>query len=230
MSDPVAKEKLTAWQRWELPAFDAGAEELLPKPPTAAEIEQLHRQAHEEGYQTGYAAGAQQARDEEQKASEAGQKANEAEQKASEAEQKALAEAERLTEMIGALDTELQRVDEEVAQSLLDLALEIAQQVLRQSLAVRPELLLGVVRQAVAELPPFSQHAHLILHPIDAQLVRAKMSDPLEHGGWKIVEDEQMERGGCRVQTAHSRIDATLATRWKRALDSIGQDKSWLTS
>jgi flagellar assembly protein FliH len=222
MSDPLAKEKLTAWQRWELPAFDAAEEPLAPKPPTAAEIEQIHQQAHEEGYQAGYAQGAQQARDEEHKARDAGQKANEA-------EQTALAEAQRLTEMMGVLDSELQRVDEQVAQSLLDLALEIAQQVLRQSLEVQPELLLGVVRQAIAELPPFSQHAHLILHPADAELVRAKMSDQIDHGGWKIMEDAEMERGGCRVQTAHSRIDATLDTRWKRVVGGIGQDKSWLT-
>ena len=37
-----------------------------------------------------------------------------------------------------------------------------------------------------------------------------------------------MERGGCRVETANSQIDASLATRWKRVVSSIGQDNSWL--
>lgn len=217
MSDTVAKERLTAWQRWEAPAFDAVAEETpAVKPPTAAEIEQIYQQAREEGYRAGYAEGAQKARDEEQKAHEA--------------EQAACDAAQRLTEMMAVLDNELQRVDEQVVQSLLDLALEIARQVLRQTVAMKPELLLGVVRQAVSELPSFSQHAHLILNPADAELVRTQMGEQLSQTGWKILEDAQMEHGGCRVETAHSRIDATLATRWKRVVGSIGQDDTWLTS
>lgn len=211
MSDMAAKDRLTAYQRWELPVFDVAKEGAEPNPaavlPTAAEVEQMHQQAHDEGYQAGYAEGAQRARAEEQAARD---------------------EAQRLTQMMAALDKELQQVDQQVAQSLLDLAMEIARQMLQQALKVKPELLLGVVNKAVAELPHFSQHAHLILHPSDAELVRSKMGEQLDHTGWKIFEDAQMERGGCRVETAHSQIDASLATRWKRVVSSIGQDKSWL--
>jgi flagellar assembly protein FliH len=221
MSETVDKEKLTAWQRWELPAFDEKAEAETPKLPTAAEIEELHRQAHEEGYQAGYAEGAARARDEEHKALEARQQANDARQQANE-------ETRRLTEIIGALNDELQRVDEEVAQSLLDLALELSRQMLHKALEVKPELVLEVVQKAIAELPPFNQHAHLILHPDDAELVRTEMGEQLIHAGWKILEDQHMERGGCRIETAHSRVDATLASRWKRMVNSIGQDDTWL--
>jgi flagellar assembly protein FliH len=106
--------------------------------------------------------------------------------------------------------------------------MEIARQMLQQALKVKPGLLLSVVNEAVSSLPHFSQHAHLILHPSDAELVRGKMGEQLDHTGWKIFEDAQMERGGCRVETAHSQIDASLATRWKRVVSSIGQDSSWL--
>jgi flagellar assembly protein FliH len=198
MSDMIAKEQLTAYQRWELPTFDlakkdVGAAAALP---TAAEVEQIHQQAYEEGY----AAGAQKAHD----------------------------EAQRLTKIIGVLDQALQQMDQQVAQNLLDLSMEIAKQILHQALKVKPELLLSVVNEAIGELPHFSQHVHLILHPSDAELVRSKMGEQLDHTGWKIFEDAQMERGGCRVETAHSQIDASLATRWKRVVSSIGQDNSWL--
>lgn len=208
MSDAAIKGQLTAYQRWELPSFDLAqeaVEEAVAPPalPTAAEVEQIHQQAHDEGYQSG----AQKARAEEQAARD---------------------EAQRLAGIIEALDKELQQVDQQVAQNLLDLSLEIAKQVLRQALKVKPELLLGIVNDAIAELPHFSQHAHLILHPADAELVRSKMGEQLDHTGWKILEDAQMERGGCRVETAHSQIDASMATRWKRVVSSIGQDTSWL--
>jgi len=208
MSDAVIpKDRLTAYQRWELPAFDAVpvvVEELpveevhVVVPPTAAEIEQIQQQAHEEGYQAGFADGAQ--------------------------------NAQRLTEMVSALEQELQQVDQQVAQDLLNLSLELARQMLQQALRVKPELVLGVVRAAVNELPHFNQHAHLVLHPADAELVRSSMGEQLAHSGCKIVEDAHMDRGGCRLETAHSQIDATLATRWKRIVSSIGQESAWLES
>jgi len=50
----------------------------------------------------------------------------------------------------------------------------------------------------------------------------------LSHSGWKILEDTRMARGGCRVETANSQIDATLPSRWQRVLAAIGQEGSWL--
>lgn len=230
MSDAVLKEDLTAWQRWELPAFDAQAtSDAHARLPTAAEIESIHQQAHEEGFQAGYAEGAKKARDEEAAAREARQRAHDAEQMSSEAAQKSQDETHRLAAMMDALNAELHKVDEEVAQELLNLALEISKQMVRQALAVNPDLVLDVVRQAVGELPQFNQHAHLVLHPEDAALVRSKMGEQFDHTGWKIIEDAQIERGGCRVETAHSQIDATLSARWKRVVESMGQDNTWLT-
>lgn len=199
MSDVIVqKEKLTAYQRWELPTFDMV--KVGNAVPTVAQIEHIQQQAHEEGYSTGYAEGAQKVRN----------------------------EAQRLMEIIGTLENELQRVDQQVAQNLLDLSMEIARQMLHQALKVKPGLLLGVVSKAISELPHFNQHARLVLHPADADLVRTGMGEQLTHTDWKIFEDAQIERGGCRVETAHSQIDATLATRWKRVVSSIGQDSSWL--
>jgi flagellar assembly protein FliH len=203
MSDvSTPKKGLTAYQRWELPSFDAPQARVDAIPaarlPTAAEFEQMQQQAHEEGYQAGYAEGAQ--------------------------------KSQRLGDLLSALEKELQQVDRQITQGLLDLALEVAKQMLQQALKVKPELLLGVVHQAVNELPHFSQNTHLVLHPADAELVRESMGEQLAHTGWKIFEDAQMERGGCRVETAHGQIDATCATRWKRIVASIGQDDTWLES
>ena len=206
MPDAVTpKEQLTAYQRWELPAFDMVTEGGKPSKidlPTAAQLENIHIQAHEEGYQTGYAEGMKQAS----------------------------TEAQRITNMLESLNKELQQVDQRIAQDLLNLALEIAKQMLQQALKIKPELLLNVVRAAINELPYFNQHAHLVLHTDDAELLRTSMGEQLLHTGWKIFEDSQIERGGCRVETANSQIDATLPKRWQRVVASIGQDIAWLES
>ena len=135
-----------------------------------------------------------------------------------------------MARLLSALDDALQQADQAIAEDLLGLALEIAKQMVQESLRVKPELMLNIVRAALNELPHFNQHAHVILHPDDAALVRARLGEQLSHAGWKIIDDSSMARFGCRLETAHSQVDATLATRWKRLAASIGQDNSWMES
>lgn len=199
----VPKEQLSAYQRWELNSFD-GAAPGQKKPavvlPTAAQIERIHEQAREESHAAGYQEGKDQAQ----------------------------AEALRLHALVENLERELQHFDQQVAQDLLTLSLDVARQMVCQALQARPELVLAVVQEAIACLPHFNQHAQLVLHPEDASLVRSRLGEQLSHSGWKILEDTRMERGGCRVETANSQIDATLPTRWQRVLAAIGQKGNWL--
>ena len=203
-SNIIPKEQLSAYQRWELNSLDgsaeaAGAENAVALP-TAAEIENVHQQAHREGFAAGYQEGKGKADD----------------------------ELARLVRLMSALDGALIRFDEELAQSLLSLALGIAKQMLREALKVRPELVLPVVREAVNSLPQAGQHPHLKLHPDDAALVRSLMEDELNHFHWKLVEDSHVKRGGCRVETVNSEVDATLEIRWERILASLGREGAWL--
>lgn len=207
MSDAIAPEKLTAWQRWELPSFEAEQSRRADEVqlPTAAEIEEMQRQTREEGFRQGQAEGFQSGY--------------------AEGVQQAVQENQRLTALIDALS---QQVDEQVAGELLALSLDIARKVLQQALKVNPELMLGVVREAIGTLPHFNQGAHLVLHPEDAALVRERMGEQLTHAGWKIFEDDRIERGGVRIETANSQIDATLETRWKHVVAALGQNTEWL--
>ncbi len=119
-------------------------------------------------------------------------------------------------------------IEQHVAEQLLATALEIANQVLRQSLQVKPELLLPVVREAVAALQLSSGHPALLAHPDDAALIRAHMGEHLAHNNWRIIEDPAITRGGCRVELGASEVDATLETRWKRVIEAIGISQNWL--
>lgn len=204
MSNIVPKEQLSAYQRWEMDAFDETHAVL----PTAEGIEQIQQQAHHEGYQEGL----QQGR----------------EQGYREGGAQALQEAQRLNQLLVKVNETLQQLDQEMAQQMLELALGIARQMLRQALPVLPELVLSVVREAINSLPQTNQQPQLILHPQDAALVRSHLEAELAHGHWRVVEDSQIARGGCRLETAQSEIDATLESRWKRVLESLGQSGDWL--
>lgn len=205
----IPKEELTAFQRWELASFDHPSQGRMgahakAELATVAELEQIRQQAYDEGYaqgqETGYAAGAQQMR----------------------------MEIGQVQTLMQQLHTSLNQVDVQLAQSLLDLALEVAHKMVGTTLQVNPEVILNTVNEAIGSLPHFNQHAHLVLHPEDAELVRKHMGDQLSHTGWKLLSDARIERGGCRVETAHTKVDATVEARWKRIVESIGQDKSWL--
>ena len=195
----AAPEQLTAWQRWEAPNFESkgafrAGRVLLP---TASQIEEMHRQAREEGFRNGHAEGVQ----------------------------RAVQENQRLADLLGLLE---QQMDEQIAHELLNLSLDIARQMLHQALKVKPELVLGVINEAIGTLPHFNQGAHLVLHPDDAALIRERMGEQLTHSGWKIFEDARIERGSARFETANSQIDASLETRWKRIVAALGQDSTWL--
>jgi flagellar assembly protein FliH len=136
--------------------------------------------------------------------------------------------AQRMAALLNAMEQALQQADQVIAQDLLDLSLEVARQMVQQTLKTNPEILLNTIREAISSLPHFNQGAHLVLHPDDATLVRASIGEQLSHSGWKIFEDTLIARGGARVETAHSQIDATLENRWQRIVASIGSDSSWI--
>ncbi len=208
----IPKEQLTAFQRWELASFDSeprrskaesvASQRLSP----AEEMRKIQKQAYDEGHANGHNAGFT-----------AGL-------------QQAQRDTVQLQTLMQNLQIALNQVDQQLAQSLLDLSLEIAHKMTQEALQIKPEAILKIVSAAIGSLPHFNQNAHLILNPADAELVRKEMGDQLAHSGWKIFSDAKIEPGGCRVETAHSHIDATNSARWRAIVESIGQDKSWLTT
>jgi flagellar assembly protein FliH len=220
MTGFISNEKLTAYQRWELAAFDEAEREATAPPPqatpaeaessveqsapltlaTAEEIDRIYTEAHESGYAAGYEAGIAQAR----------------------------VEAEQINTLLNNLQQSLQNIDQGVADQLLAVSIEIASQVLRQGLRVKPELLLPVVREAVAALSPHHGHPALFVNPDDAALIRTHLGEQLSHNNWRIIEDARLEAGGCRAEIGASEVDATLATRWRRVIEAIGVSQEWL--
>ncbi|MEW6293647.1 MAG: flagellar assembly protein FliH [Pseudomonadota bacterium] len=214
--------KLTAWERWELASFDNGtvvaangaamhaaAAEKTNVPLDRAEIERICAQAREDGYQAGYQAGLQMGK---RDGYAAGQTA-------------AKEEAARIGKAANELDQALQEFDQQVADELLALAVEIARQVVRKEIAARPETILGIVNEALTYLP--HQHAAIHLNPEDASLVRSYLGDVLTHAGHRILEEPTLKRGDCLLEAGGSQIDASTATRWRRVVESLGSNAPW---
>ncbi len=212
-STVIPKEQLSAYQRWELASF--GDERPSKKEDSAAALEQAAReiaqqkeearkQGHAEGHQQGHAAGLAAGRAE------------------------AAREVARLRQIADTFGNAVARADEAVAQDMLDLALDLAKAMLKTALKVRPELVLPIVSEAIRYLPAVQPPALLVLHPQDAETVRSHIGDELSKSGWRLTEDPQMGRGGCRVETASNQIDASAEVRWQRIADAFGKQIDWL--
>ena len=111
---------------------------------------------------------------------------------------------------------------------MLELALHLARGMVRTAFEVKPDLILPVVREAIDYLPNLQQPALLMLHPEDALIVKSGIGHELDKNGWRIVEDDSIARGGCRVDTASNQIDAQIGARWQRLTHALGKDLDWL--
>jgi flagellar assembly protein FliH len=178
--------------------------------PTAAEIERMHDEMRRAGFEEGRVAG-------HAEGLEAGRVAGHAEGRA-----RAEAEAARLARLADGLDEALRELDGEIAEQLMALAIEMARRMVKLTLAEHPESILDTVRSALLQLP--QGHAHIQLHPDDLALVREHLGEQLAHAGHRLQEDPRLQRGECRVDGQGAQVDATLETRWRRVLESIGHE------
>jgi flagellar assembly protein FliH len=175
----------SAHSRAQNPPRDSQNPNLL----TAAQIEELQKQAYEEAYAVGL-----------QEGREAGQ-------------EEIKARAEQLDQLMSALAAPFAEMDDEVEQDLVTLVIAMVRQLVRREIKTEPGQIIAVVREAMAILPTASRNVRLRLHPEDAILVREALSLSDEERSWKVVEDPVLTRGGCRVITDDSQIDASVETR-----------------
>jgi len=243
----IPKEQQSAYQRWEMASFGderpstlarraaeaaasapaslspAGGMPGLPLDyalPSVEELEAMREAARQEGFaqglEEGRAQGVAEGRAEGYAAgAEAGQ-------------QQAAEELEQLRAIAVDFSDAVAQADETIARDVLELALRLARGMVRTGFDVRPELILSVVRDAIDQLPVLQQPAVLTLNPEDAELIRHGMAEELAKGGWRIIENAAIARGGCKVETATNQIDAQAAARWNRLTHALGANVDWL--
>jgi len=233
MSEPKPR---APWQRWEMARFDAPP----PAPQTARRgdavmrvreerqkrLVQIRKRAQENGYAQGHAQGlaegAQQGH-EEGYAQGYAQGLREGRQ-AGQCEGQRLAQqhAQQLHTLAQACAQALECLEADVGQSLVHLAISIAQQVLRSTLQVEPEKLLDSVRDIVHMHGDTQAILTLYVHPQDHELVQHYLAQDGLVKRWRLLTDETIEPGGCRAETGLGAIDATLQTRWRRVVETLG--------
>ena len=164
---------------------------------TAAQLDGIHRAARDEGYEEGRKEGLAYGHRE-------GLEEGRAESRA---------RIERLDQILHALDRPFEQLDQQVEDEIVTLVINMVRQLIRREVKLDPGQIVGVVREALGVLPVSARNIRVVLHPEDAELVREAYALGEHDQKWQIVEDPVIQRGGCRIHTDTSQVDATLDSR-----------------
>jgi flagellar assembly protein FliH len=211
-TDLIRGNQVAAFDVWALPSFDPFVPEPEPEPEpeppemeevpldevqplTLEELEAIRQEAYNEGFAVGEKEGFHST-------------TLKLRQEAKAALTPKIAGLEQLManlfEPIAEQDTFIER-------SMVDLVQHITRQVIQRELAIDSTQIEHVMREALKLLPLGAGNVRLYINPQDFEQIKALRERHEET--WRIVEDELLLPGGCRVETEHSRIDATVETR-----------------
>ncbi len=209
----IPAEELGAFASWtpgaigtDAPASAAPAAPAPPPPPTAADWQARIHAARQAGYQEGYRDGL---------VALEGFKESFAQQATS-----------QVGALLDAFDTQLQALDEQVAQALAASAVQLARQVLRSELQSQPELVARVAAEAVSAVMLSARQITVQVHPQDLPLVQEGAAEALALRGARLVPSGSIARGGVLVHSDVGSIDARIAGRWAQAAAALGSTLS----
>jgi flagellar assembly protein FliH len=136
--------------------------------------------------------------------------------------------AQRGDALVAALTAQLATLQSTLAGDLTQLGVEIARSAFGAALRVRDDAVVPAVNAALAAIVDDRARPILRVHPDDALLLGEQLGPLLEARGAQLVPDASVLPGGCRVETPRQAVDATVQTRWRKALAALGQDDAWV--
>lgn len=225
-SELIRARDVGGFERWALPSFDPYHEpevepepepEPVEEPPvqieevpleevqplTLEELESIRQEAYNEGYATGEREGFHSTQLKVRQ----------------EAEVALAARLTSLEQVMSSLFAPIAEQDSQIERGLLLLVEHIARQVIQRELRSDSRQIEQVLREALKLLPMGANNVLLYINPQDFEQIKALRERHEE--SWRIVEDASLLAGGCRVETEHSRIDASNETRIAQALAQL---------
>ena len=186
-----------------------------PQPMTAEQLQVLSEEARQEGYAEGYAEGLKKGTDQGlEKGTKQGQKKAYDETKA-----EMMDTQNRLRGIAQSLFEPMQQQTELLENTIVDMAMMLARNLIRQEITQSPLVLFNVVQRAVNALPIGEKNITIVLNDADAELMENVLT--AKKSSWKIERDNQVTSGGCMVKTENSFIDYEIENRLKQYLDEV---------
>ena len=216
----IPREEIDAVAHWTFSSMDSNLAPLAPqadRSPASATDEALLQTARELAFTEGYAQGRDAGIQEVSEAMEA-------------ALHKATQEhAVRMGELFHGMADQLLASEQKISRQLLELACDIARQVVRQELQVNTRQLRTVIGEALEMIVDDGLPTTVRMHPEDLALMKDALLETLGENAPEFVADTSLTPGGCIVQSASMAVDATVEKRWARAVGNLGLSVDWAT-
>ena len=216
----IPREEIEGVAAWHFSAVD-GSDAHLHAPAsdkgesvTSEVLQEAREQAYAEGFERGHEAGGQEVRD------------------ALEATVRKTAEetAVRMAQLLHNTKDHLKKSEEKISRHILELACDLARQVVRQAIAADPQHLKPVIAEALSQLVEDGLPATVRMNPGDLALMKGVLQETLNSPLPEFVADAQISPGGCLIESSTSAVDATIEKRWSRAVGNLGMNVAWKQS
>jgi flagellar assembly protein FliH len=135
--------------------------------------------------------------------------------------------AQGFAQLFASAQTQVADAHQVMAKGVLELACELARQVLRHELSTNPNALQPVVREALGVLTADTKAAAVRMNPSDIEVFGEVLRQEFSNLSLNLLPDAAMTRGGCLVEAAGTVVDGTVEKRWQKAVASLGLDSSW---
>lgn len=206
----IPSEDVARFKRWQFATVGAEGEVLGGVVDPEA-IEAARRQGRDEGYAAGRADALAEARE---------QLAHYQATQGAEA-------AQRIAALLVSAETQLAALQQELSRGTLEIACALARQVVRHEIATDPGTLEPVVREALALLAADGKSATVRLAPQDFEMLGAALRTEFDGQPVSVIVDASLMPGDCLVESAGAVVDGGVATRWSRAVASLGLAAPW---
>ena len=217
----IPGEEIDSVEQWRFGDVDSAALLLAAKVRVAEEVAEqskddaLTQQGYAQGYAEGFIQGQAQLRVETQR-----QISDFVALQGQEASQNFLA-------LFANAQAQLGESEQVMAQGVLELACELARQVLRQELSVNPDVLKPVIREAMGFLGAQTKSAVVRLNPADFEVFEETSRAEFAALSLTLVSDATLTKGGCLIESAGTVIDGRVEKRWSHVVASLGLNQAW---
>ncbi|CPR21048.1 flagellar assembly protein FliH [Brenneria goodwinii] len=190
--------------------IDAASDATNALPQPVDELQRMRDQVQQQAQRDGFNQGKQQGYD---AGYQAGLDAG-SEQGLLDAKQQQQPLIEQLQQMVGEFQHTLDALDSVIPARLMQLALTAAKQILGQPPVCDGSALLSQIQQLMQQEPLFNGKPQLRVNPSDLERVEQVLGATLDQHGWRLLADNQLHPGGCKITAEDGDLDASLATRW----------------
>jgi|GEM_PF-6158706 flagellar assembly protein FliH len=120
-----------------------------------------------------------------------------------------------LSKLICSMQECMQTLEEQLSDTVKDLALTIVKAVIKAEIATNPEIIQNTVKEALKSLPKNSKDINLKINPKDADFLNSIEDEEFKEtiNNVQLTLDETIARGGVKINSENSFVDAELDTR-----------------